>query len=254
MGRIQTINYNHYEEEGPKLEALIVDWGHYSTVFSGISTFSKFFPPGKSHSQQFPSPWRAGPDTILQAEKSGVLVAGTPQISRTALERGWMWEKEAMAGLMRRRMWRCLCFQSCATSTATLAVAFSGVLTNAPNSEQCTSAPTTNYSVLGPIFNIFGWVYAHVTVYDCALIIRAALWAVIDNMTAWVEVCVSASALQPIMDLLCLYWVSIGCRVCLATHIALLGTSGMSASNGSCHRPYLTFLQAWRLDSMIFGQ
>ena len=93
MGRIQIINYNHYEQEGSKLDALITVRGHNSTVFIGIRDGLFQCSQLEKAKRTFPAfsqslEW-AGPDTILQAEKSVVLVAGTPQISRSALERVW---------------------------------------------------------------------------------------------------------------------------------------------------------------------
>ena len=63
MGRIQTINYNHYEQEGSKLDALITVRGHNSTVFIGIrdGLFQCSSVPSEkkpnARSQHFPSPW-----------------------------------------------------------------------------------------------------------------------------------------------------------------------------------------------------
>ena len=91
MGRIQTINYNHYEQEGSKLDALITVRGHNSTVFIGICDGLFQCSQREKAKRTFPAfsqslEW-AGPDTILQAEKIFVLAAGTPRISRLALER-----------------------------------------------------------------------------------------------------------------------------------------------------------------------
>ena len=90
MGRIQTINYNHYEEEGSKLDALITVRGHNSTVFIGIRDGLFQCSQLEKAKRTFPAfsqslEW-AGPDTILQAEKS--FSCGNAS-DFAALERGW---------------------------------------------------------------------------------------------------------------------------------------------------------------------
>ena len=162
-------------------------WGHNSTVFIGICKRSPSLPTsGKSRFPSFPSPWR-----VLEGGGSRHNLASWENFQlRERLRFRSPWER---VGCGRKKPWLvneamnvallAVCASNPASSTLTLYIAFGSYCFWSQNHQ--ISNNEYRSSILGQMWKHFGMI-----VYDCAPKQSSGLLcAVIDNMTAWVEVC-----------------------------------------------------------------